>query len=214
MIGAIARDAPAALADLRPGAVVQAAAINALSDLLHPLQPLADYFTLQERRGRLDGLKLAYIGDGNNVCHELLFGAAKLGLAMVVASPQGYEPNPLIVKSATREAQKTKGPLPVVTSDPRAAAAGADLVYTDVWVSMGQDSERAARMQALRGYQVTPDLMALAHPECVFMHCLPAHRGEEVAAAVIDGPQSVVFDQAENRLHTQKALLLKLLGAS
>jgi ornithine carbamoyltransferase len=188
--------------------------INALSDLLHPLQPLADYFTLHERRGRLEGLKVAYIGDGNNVCHELLFGAAKLGLAMTVASPKGYEPNPLIVKSAAREAQKTKGALPVVTSDARAAAAGADVIYTDVWVSMGQESERAARVQALRGYQVTAELMAVAHPQCLFMHCLPAHRGEEVAAEVIDGPQSVVFDQAENRLHTQKALLLQLLGGA
>jgi ornithine carbamoyltransferase len=188
--------------------------INGLSDLLHPCQALADYFTLLERRGRLDGLKIAYVGDGNNVCHELMFGAVKLGLRMSVAAPRGYEPNPLIVKSAAREAQNLKTPAPEVTADPLAAVKGADVVYTDVWTSMGQEAESDARRQAFAGFMVTPQMMAAASPEAVFMHCLPAHRGEEVAAEVIDGPQSVVFDEAENRLHVQKALLLLLLGQS
>jgi ornithine carbamoyltransferase len=186
--------------------------INGLSDLLHPCQALADYFTLRERRGGLDGLKVAYVGDGNNVCHELMFGAVKLGLSMSVASPSGYEPNQLIVKSAAREAQKLGSPVPELTADPMAAVAGADLVYTDVWASMGQEEELETRLAAFEGYQVNAELMAAAGPEAVFMHCLPAHRGEEVAADVIDGPQSVVFDEAENRLHTQKAVLMLLLS--
>lgn len=186
--------------------------INGLSDLLHPCQTLADYFTLWERRGTLQGLKLAYIGDGNNVCHELMMGAAKLGLSMAVASPEGYDPNPLIVKSATREAQKSGAPAPVVTRDPRAAASGADVVYTDVWTSMGQESETEARTAAFQGFTVDGPLMSVARPEALFMHCLPAHRGQEVSADVIDGPQSVVFEQAENRLHVQKAVLVLLLG--
>lgn len=186
--------------------------INGLSDLLHPCQALADYFTLRERRGRLDGLKLAYVGDGNNVCHELMIAAVKLGMSIAVATPEGYEPNALIVKSSIRDAQRARLPVPVVTSDPMAAVEGADVIYTDVWTSMGQEAEAKARVQAFEGYQVTPQMMAAAHPDVVFMHCLPAHRGEEVAAEVIDGSQSVVFDEAENRLHTQKALLILLLG--
>jgi ornithine carbamoyltransferase len=186
--------------------------INGLSDLLHPCQALSDYFTLLERRGRLAGLKIAYVGDGNNVCHELMFGAVKLGLAMSVASPPGYQPNQLIVKSAARDAQKAKTPLPVVGEDPMEAVTGADVIYTDVWTSMGQEAEAEARRQAFAGYMVTPEMMAKGSPECVFMHCLPAHRGEEVSAEVIDGPRSVVFDEAENRLHVQKAVLLLLLG--
>ena len=188
--------------------------INGLSDLLHPCQALADYFTLLEKRGKLDGLKIAYVGDGNNVCHELMFGAVKLGLNMSVAAPAGYPPNPLIVKSAAREAQKGKTPAPVVVEDPMEAVAGADVVYTDVWTSMGQEAEAEARSAAFEGYMVTTDMMAAASPEAVFMHCLPAHRGEEVEAEVIDGPQSVVFDEAENRLHVQKAVLLLLLTGS
>ena len=187
--------------------------INGLSDLLHPCQALSDYFTLLERRGRLEGLKIAYVGDGNNVCHELMFGAVKLGLAMTVAAPAGYQPNQLIVKSAARDAQKAKTPPPTVVEDPMEAVAGADVVYTDVWTSMGQEAEAEARRQAFAGFMVTPEMMAAASPEAVFMHCLPAHRGEEVAAEVIDGPRSVVFDEAENRLHVQKAVLLLLLGA-
>jgi ornithine carbamoyltransferase len=186
--------------------------INGLSDLLHPCQALADYFTLRERHGAVEGLKLAYVGDGNNVCHELMFGAVKVGLHMSVASPRGYEPNQLIVKSAAREAQKLGVPAPEVLEDPLAAVDGADAVYTDVWTSMGQEDEAEARRAAFERYRVTPDLMAAAAPGAVFMHCLPAHRGEEVDAAVIDGTQSVVFDQAENRLHVQKAVLMLLLA--
>jgi ornithine carbamoyltransferase len=186
--------------------------INGLSDLLHPCQALADYFTLREHRGRLEGLKIAYVGDGNNVCHELMFGAVKLGLSMSVASPEGYEPNQLIVKSATREAQRTGAPAPTVTRDPREAVQGADVVYTDVWTSMGMEGEADERKRAFEGYGVTPELMEAAASEALFMHCLPAHRGEEVAAEVIDGPRSAVFDEAENRLHVQKAALVLLLG--
>ena len=186
--------------------------INGLSDLLHPCQALADYFTLRERRGGLEGLKVAYVGDGNNVCHELMIGAVKLGMSFACASPKGYEPNQLIVKASARDAQKARAPVPVVTADPMAAVSGADVVCTDVWTSMGQEKEAEGRLKAFQGYQVTPAMMSAAHPDAVFMHCLPAHRGEEVTAEVIDGPQSVVFDEAENRLHTQKALLVLLLG--
>jgi ornithine carbamoyltransferase len=187
--------------------------INGLSDLLHPCQALADYFTLRERRGQVAGLKMAYIGDGNNVAHELMFGAVKLGCAMSIGCPAGYEPSKLIFKSAAREAQKLGSPMPEVMNDPMAAVAGADVVYTDVWASMGQEAEQQKRVAAFAAFMVTPELMAAANPEAVFMHCLPAHRGEEVDAAVIDGPQSVVFDEAENRLHVQKAILYTLMGA-
>jgi ornithine carbamoyltransferase len=185
--------------------------INGLSDLLHPCQALADYFTLLERRGSLKGLKLAYVGDGNNVCHSLMMTGVKLGVSVVVASPSGYEPNPLIVKSAARDAQKAGTPAPEVLRDPMEAAKGADVVYTDVWTSMGQEDEAQKRQQAFQGFMVTAPMMKAAAPEAVFMHCLPAHRGEEVAADVMDGPQSVVFDEAENRLHTQKAVLILLM---
>jgi ornithine carbamoyltransferase len=188
--------------------------INGLSDLLHPVQALADYYTLQEKRGALEGLKMAYVGDGNNVCHELILGATKLGMEIAVAAPPGYEPNPLILKSAIRDAQRARSPVPTVTPDPMVAVAGADVIYTDVWTSMGQEAEAEKRVNAFHGFMVSAEMLAAAGPECVFMHCLPAHRGEEVAAEVIDGPQSVVFDQAENRLHVQKALLLLLLGAA
>ncbi len=186
--------------------------INGLSDLLHPCQALADYFTLRERRGDLARLKMAYVGDGNNVAHELMFGAVKLGMQFSIACPKGYEPNPLIYKSAVRDAQKLGSPLPEVTSDPLEAVGGADVVYTDVWTSMGQEAESRKRLADFHGFQVTPEMMSRAAPEVVFMHCLPAHRGEEVAADVIDGPQSVVFDEAENRLHVQKAVLVTLIG--
>jgi ornithine carbamoyltransferase len=181
--------------------------INGLSDLLHPCQALADYFTLRERRGDVSGLKVAYIGDGNNVAHELMFGAVKLGHYISLACPPGYEPNKLIFKSAARDAQKLGSPVPEVTNDPMEAAARADVVYTDVWASMGQDAERQKRVAAFGGFSVTPAMMRVASPEAVFMHCLPAHRGEEVEAEVIDGPQSAVFDEAENRLHVQKAVM-------
>jgi ornithine carbamoyltransferase len=186
--------------------------INGLSDLSHPVQALADFLTLLERRGRLEGAKLAYVGDGNNVCHSLMMAAVKLGVAIAVATPAGYEPNPLIVKSATRDAQKLGTPAPVVTRDPMEAVKGAHAVYTDVWTSMGQEAEAAARVKAFQGYMVTAAMMAAAAPDAVFMHCLPAHRGEEVSAEVMDGPRSIVFDQAENRLHAQKAVLVLLMG--
>jgi ornithine carbamoyltransferase len=186
--------------------------INGLSDLLHPCQALADYFTLRERRGDLTGLKMAYVGDGNNVAHELMFGAVKLGMRFSIGCPKGYEPNPLIFKSAAREAQKLGSPMPEVTADPADAVTGADVVYTDVWTSMGQEAESRKRLADFRGFEVTSGMMARAGREAVFMHCLPAHRGEEVAADVIDGPQSVVFDEAENRLHVQKAVLVTLMG--
>jgi len=186
--------------------------INGLSDLLHPCQALADYFTLRERRGGLTGLKLAYVGDGNNVAHELMFGAVKLGLQFSIGCPRGYEPNALIFKSAVREAQKLGSPIPEVSADPYEVVAGADVIYTDVWTSMGQEAEAKARLAAFQGFEVTQEMMSAAGPDVMFMHCLPAHRGEEVAADVIDGPQSVVFDEAENRLHVQKAILVTLLG--
>jgi len=186
--------------------------INGLSDQLHPCQALADFFTLKELKGRVAGLKLAYIGDGNNVCNELMFGAVKLGVTMSVACPQGYEPNQIIVKAAAREALKTRSAAPTVLGDPIAAVSGADAVYTDVWTSMGQEGESDKRLAAFEGFQVTQKLMSGAKADGVFMHCLPAHRGEEVAADVIDGSQSVVFQQAENRLHVQKAILAILIG--
>ena len=188
--------------------------INGLSDLLHPCQALADYFTLRERRGTLQGLKLAYVGDGNNVANELMFGAVKLGMRCSIGCPKGYEPNPLILKSVQREAQKLGSPVPEVTQNAFEAVAGADVVYTDVWTSMGQEAEAEERVSAFQGYSVTTKLMSAAGRDALFMHCLPAHRGEEVAAEVIDGPQSAVFDEAENRLHVQKAVLLTLMGGA
>jgi len=187
--------------------------INGLSDRLHPCQALADFFTLRERRGRLEGLTLAYVGDGNNVCHELMLGAAKLGVKMRVATPKGFEPDGAIAASASQEARRVGGAAPELGHDPLQAASGADAIYTDVWVSMGQEPEADARRRVFAGFSVTAQMMSLAAPEAVFMHCLPAHRGEEVAAEVIDGARSIVFDQAENRLHVQKALLVSLLGA-
>jgi ornithine carbamoyltransferase len=186
--------------------------INGLSDRLHPCQALADFLTLRERFGRLAGLRLAYVGDGNNVCHELLLGGVKLGLRVIVAAPHGYWPEASVVASAVHEAERTGMPLPEIGVDSGAAVEGADAVYTDVWVSMGQEAEAEERRTSFKDYAVTAAMMARAQPNAVFMHCLPAHRGEEVIAEVIDGPQSIVFDQAENRLHAQKALLLYLLG--
>ena len=186
--------------------------INGLSDQLHPCQALADFFTMAEKRGKLDGLKLAYVGDGNNVCHALMLCAVKLGVTMSVAAPEGYQPNPLILKSAARDALKDGTPPPEVTTDPMEAVRGADVVYTDVWTSMGQEEESEARVRAFQGFMVDARMMAAAHRDALFMHCLPAHRGEEVAADVVDGPRSVVFDEAENRLHVQKALMVLLMG--
>ncbi len=188
--------------------------INGLSDMFHPCQALSDFYTVYEREGRFKNRKLAYVGDGNNVAHELMFGAVKLGMQFSIGCPTGYEPNPLIYKSAVREAQKLGSPLPEVTTDPFEAVAGADAVYTDVWTSMGQEKDSQKRLAAFQGFQVTPEMMSVAAPEAFFMHCLPAHRGEEVAAEVIDGPQSVVFDEAENRLHVQKALMALTMGGA
>ena len=184
--------------------------INALSDFSHPCQVLADLQTIREHRGTLAGLKLAYFGDGNNVAHSLLKAGALAGMHVAVASPAGYEPIPQVVTQATQIAKRTGGAI-TCTSDPLEAAADADVVYTDVWASMGQEGEASARMMLFRPFQVNSHVMGSAKPDALVMHCLPAHRGEEIAAAEIDGPNSVVFDQAENRLHSQKALLLFLL---
>ena len=184
--------------------------INGLSDLLHPCQALADYFTLLEKKQPLKGRKITYVGDGNNMCHSLLYGATKLGMHMAVATPEGYQPKSIIMKSVQREAQKV-GVQVTLTEDPGIAVEGADVVYTDVWASMGQETEAEQRKGIFQPYQVNGSLMAMAKPDAVFMHCLPAHRGEEVSAEVLDGPQSIVFDQAENRLHVQKAILHLLM---
>jgi ornithine carbamoyltransferase len=180
--------------------------INALSDLYHPCQVLADVQTLQERFGCLEGLKLAFIGDGNNVAHSLMLTAGRLGVHVAVATPSGYEPRTAIVEQASRLGRIT------VTNDPAEALDGAHAVYTDVWTSMGQESEAAMRLATFRPYQVDQAMFASARADAIFMHCLPAHRGEEVTDDVIESPHSVVFDQAENRLHAQKALLMMLLG--
>jgi ornithine carbamoyltransferase len=192
------------VADLAAGARVPV--INGLSDLHHPCQVLSDCFTLLERRSRLAGLRVAFIGDGNNVVHSWMDAAARLGLDFVLACPPGYEPDATIAAEA--------GPHATVTHDAEVAVAGADVIYTDVWTSMGQETEAKARRRAFRPYQVNERLVSLARPDAVVMHCLPAHRGEEITDAVIDGPRSAVFDQAENRLHVQKAIMLRLLGVA
>ncbi|MPZ73178.1 MAG: ornithine carbamoyltransferase [Nitriliruptorales bacterium] len=184
--------------------------INALSDFTHPCQALADLQTIREHRGGLEGLKLAYLGDGNNVVHSLLKAGALAGMRVAIGSPAGYEPIPQVVDQATRIAAHTGGDV-FCTADPLEAAADADVVYTDVWASMGQEGEAAARTMLFRPFQVNRQVMDAAKPDALVMHCLPAHRGEEISADVIDGPNSVVFDQAENRLHSQKALLTFLL---
>jgi ornithine carbamoyltransferase len=187
--------------------------INALSDLEHPCQALADYLTLQERFGDLRSVRLAYVGDGNNVAHSLLLTCACLGSSIRVATPAGYAPKADIVADAREIAQKTGAHIEVVT-DPRVAVAGADAVYTDAWASMGQEHEVDQRNIIFPPYQVNQKLMSKAAPHAVFMHCLPAHRGEEVTDEVMDSESSVVFDQAENRLHVQKAILYLLLGGA
>jgi ornithine carbamoyltransferase len=185
--------------------------INALSDLEHPCQALADYLTLLERFGDLKNRCLAYVGDGNNVAHSLLLTCACLGSPIRVATPAGYEPNPQIVADARKIAKETGAEIRLLT-DPHEAVTGADAVYTDSWTSMGQEKEKSRRAKTFPPYQVNSHLMAEAAPHAVFMHCLPAHRGLEVTDAVIDSHQSVVFEQAENRLHVQKAILYLLLG--
>jgi len=185
--------------------------INALSELEHPCQALADYFTLQEKFGDLKNVCLAYVGDGNNVAHSLMLTCACLGSTIRVATPKGYEPNAEIVADAKAIAQETGAVIEILT-DPNAAVAGADAVYTDVWASMGVEHEADQRASIFAPYQVNDDLMADAASHAIFMHCLPAHRGHEVTDAVIDSSRSVVFDQAEARMHVQKAILLLLLG--
>ncbi|MDZ4720440.1 MAG: ornithine carbamoyltransferase [Roseiflexaceae bacterium] len=185
--------------------------INALCDREHPCQVLADMLTLQERFGRLQGVRLAYIGDGNNVCHSLMLMGANLGVNLAIGCPPDYRPDPEITAQAQRIAADHDATL-TITASPSEAVTGADAVYTDVWISMGQEHEAARRRPVFAPYQVNDTLMAEAQPHALFMHCLPAHRGEEVTADVIDGPTAVVFDQAENRLHVQKALILTLLG--
>jgi ornithine carbamoyltransferase len=180
--------------------------INALSDLYHPCQALADVQTIQERFGRFDGLKLAYVGDGNNVAHSLMLTAGRLGMHVAVATPAGYEPNAAIVAQA-----RANGAVITVTNDPAEATAGAAAIYTDVWASMGQESEAEERKRIFAPYQVNDALMAHAASDAIFLHCLPAKRDQEVTDSVMESSQSAIFDQAENRLHAQKALLLMLL---
>ena len=183
--------------------------INALSDFEHPCQALADFFTLWERGLDLARMRVAWIGDGNNVCHSLVLLGAILGASTVVACPPGYAPDPRVVETVRRVGGRLE-----VTDDARAAATGADVLYTDVWTSMGQEAERERRLEVFRRYQINETLLGFAKPSALVMHCLPAHRGEEITDGVLDGPQSIVLDQAENRLHAQKAVILHLLGGS
>lgn len=185
--------------------------VNALSDLTHPCQALADLLTIRERFGKLEGIRVAYVGDGNNVAHSLMTGCAMAGASISVATPPGYEPIPQFIKRA-EELAAEHGASVDVTTDPKAAAAGANVLYTDVWASMGQEREAEDRRLIFAPYQLNASLLGLAAPGAIVMHCLPAHRGEEITDDVIEGPQSVVWDQAENRLHTQKALLAWLSG--
>ena len=187
--------------------------INGLTDLLHPCQAMADYFTLQEVFGDLRGRKLTYIGDGNNVAHSLLLAAPRVGMNIAVATPPGFEPNAEIVNMAQGGARDA-GVKIEVTQDPIAAATDASAIYTDVWASMGQEEDAERRLALFDGFKVDTDLMSKALPEAIFLHCLPCHREEEVSAAVADGPQSRIFDQAENRMHVQKAIMLWLMAGS
>jgi ornithine carbamoyltransferase len=181
--------------------------INGLTDQHHPCQALADLLTVHEEFGRLEGVEISYIGDGNNVAHSLALGCALTGARLTIAHPEGYAPDTDVIELAA-----SLGAAPSLTGDPREAASGARVLYTDVWASMGQEDEAEERKKTFAAYQVNEELMDLAETDAIFLHCLPAHRGEEVAASVIDGPRSRVFDQAENRLHAQKALLYLLLG--
>jgi len=184
--------------------------INGLTDLSHPCQAMTDYFTAWEHLRKLKKKKIAWVGDGNNMAHSLMFGAPKLGMDIAVATPRGYEPDPKVVQSAMADA-KAAGTKIMLTHSIEEAVDDADVVETDVWASMGQEEEAEKRRRDFEGWQVTKRVMSLAHKNAIFMHCLPAHRGEEVAADVIDSKQSVVFDEAENRLHVQKAIMLLLM---
>ncbi len=184
--------------------------INGLSDFTHPCQGLADLFTIYEKKGRLSGLKLAYVGDGNNVAHSLLYGCSKAGMNITLACPKGYEPNSEVVSEAKAEGRRSGGKV-IVTNDPREAVRGADVVYTDVWASMGKEKEHEQRIKIFKPYQINGKLVKGAKEDYLFMHCLPAHRGEEVTDEVADSKNSVIFDQAENRLHTQKAVMALIM---
>jgi ornithine carbamoyltransferase len=185
--------------------------INGLTDLSHPCQALSDLLTMKEKKGRLKGIKIAYVGDGNNVANSLIEAAAKMGMTITLGCPSGYQPDQHVVDLARVEAAKT-GAVIELGHDPQVAVKEADVIYADVWISMGREREQARRLKVLAPYQVNSRLIAKAKPDAIVMHCLPAHRGEEITAEVLDGPQSVIIDQAENRLHMQKAILTKLLG--
>ena len=186
--------------------------INGLTDEFHPCQVLADLLTIYEKKGTLKGLKLAFVGDGNNMAHSLMIGCSKLGIDVAVASPDGYKPNPTYVAWSVANAQ-AQGSRVTVCTDPLEACKDADVLYTDVWASMGQEGEANERRKAFEGiYQINDACLAVAKPDAIFLHCLPAHRGEEVTESVIDGPHSVIFDEAENRLHAQKAVMCLLMG--
>ena len=185
--------------------------INGLTDLLHPCQALADLFTVREHKGDLKGLKMAYIGDGNNMVNALLHGCAKVGMHITVATPAGYAPNKQIIAEA-QEAAALSGSKITITNSPLEAAAGADVLYTDVWASMGQEAEQMARQRAFADFQINSAALQVANHDAIVMHCLPAHRGEEITNEVMEGPQSVVFDEAENRLHVQKAIMALLMN--
>ncbi len=185
--------------------------INGLTDYSHPCQAMADYLTIEEAKGSAAGKKIAFIGDGNNVAHSLMFAGAQLGAHVWIATPAGYEPKADAIKWTRAHAQQTGGTC-TITNDPVAAATAADVIYTDVWASMGQEKEAEARQKIFMPYQVNAALFAKAKPDCIFLHCLPAHRGDEVTNEVIDSPRSLVFQEAENRLHVQKAIMLELMG--
>jgi len=185
--------------------------INGLTDLLHPCQALADLYSIKEKKGKLAGLKFAFIGDGNNVAHSLLYGCAKLGINLTIANPAKYKPKKEVVDEAIGLAQDSGAGI-TLSDDPSNAATSADVIYTDVWASMGQEAERKKRLKAFKNFQINQKLISGAKADCLVMHCLPAHRGEEITDEVIDGENSIVFDQAENRMHVQKAILLLLLG--
>ena len=184
--------------------------MNGLSDFSHPCQGLADLFTVYEKKGRLSGLKLAYMGDGNNVAHSLIYGCSKVGMNITLGCPKGYEPDAQVVSRGKEEARKSGSDV-IVTNDPNEAAKGADIIYTDVWASMGKEKEHDKRVKIFKPYQVNVQLVKEAKEDYLFMHCLPAHRGEEVTDEVADSKHSVIFDQAENRMHTQKGLMALIM---
>ena len=185
--------------------------INALTDLLHPCQVLADLQTIYEKKGTLAGLKFAYVGDGNNMANSIMYGCGKMGLNCAIATPDGFAPDAEVVENAKQDFQ-TSGASLLITEDPEAAMQNADVVYTDTWVSMGQEAEKAERVKLFQPYQIDKKLFSLAKDDAIFMHCLPAYRGFEVTEDVIDGANSVIFDEAENRLHAQKAIMATLMG--